>query len=412
MRASFLGNYSVLSLQFPDRLCFISIVLANSFDAEVKASKLKLLMQLNSDLVDVKIGNNRLFVKYALDFESDRSAEGHACGSTEGKVHFILCVVIRSNVISHRDGNREGGLSLTSKFLDRNTENIDRKLIARLVISKGESASSFPGPVSVIENLNLDILSLSRNNLNDLLRLVHADGASFLPVLLALEVPLGVHFFVPLRSALTNLLFPFCISPVLALTILELVEEFVDNILEWVASFAAANVAALVSTGYFTKGLHHLANESHRVLVSVNALSFFPILGLIIFISDDNHSIRGTTWSPNLKHCVIITLALFTRSTHIEVLLDGGLVTNATDRFVVRAAIARDTLMDNLSLLSSHINVSEIIRLNKLLKDLFGLLLELLVDEVLNSLSRNAELLNLGLLGTFDLLLRREGCVD
>ena len=103
MRASFLGNYSVLSLQFPDRLCFISIVLANSFNAEIKASKLELLMQLNSDLVDVKIGNNRLFVKYALDFESDGSTEGHASGSTEGKVHFKLCVVIGGHMISRSE---------------------------------------------------------------------------------------------------------------------------------------------------------------------------------------------------------------------------------------------------------------------------------------------------------------------
>lgn len=183
-----------------------------------------------------------------------------------------------------------------------------------------------------------------------------------------------------------------------------------DNVLEGVASFAAANVAALVSTASLTKGLHHLSNESHRVLVSVDALSLLLILGLIL-VSDDNHSIRGTSRSPNLEHSVFISLALFTRSTQVEVLLDRGLIADATDGLLVRAAIAVDALMDNLSLFSSHINISEVIRLNKLIENFFGLLLELLVDEVLNGLSRNAELLNLGLLGTLELFGKRGGWV-
>ena len=180
--------------------------------------------------------------------------------------------------------------------------------------------------------------------------------------------------------------------------------------LEGVASFAAANVAALVSTDSLTKGLHHLANESHRVLVSVNTLSLLLILGLII-VSDDNHSIRGTTRSPNLEHSVFITLALFTRSTQVEVLLDGGLVADATDGLFVGAAIAVDALMDNLSLLSSHINICEVIRLKELLENFLGLLLELLVDEVLNGLSGNAKLFNLGLLGTLELFGKGGGWV-
>ena len=67
--------------------------------------------------------------------------------------------------------------------------------------------------------------------------------------------------------------------------------------------------------------------------------------------------------------------------------------------------------MNNLSLFSSHINISEVIRLNKLIENFFGLLFELLVDEVLNSLSRNAKLLNLGLLGTLELLGKGGGWV-
>ena len=166
--------------------------------------------------------------------------------------------------------------------------------------------------------------------------------------------------------------------------------------------------APLDSMGSSTmfEGLHHLLDEFHRVLSSVDALRLLLILGL--FISDDNHSIRGTTRSPNLEHSVVITLALFTRSTHIEVFLDGRLVANTTDGLLVRAAIAEDALMDNLSLFRSHINISKVIRLKKLLENFFGLLSKLLVDEVLKSLSGDSELLDLRLL-ELDLLLDREG---
>ena len=166
--------------------------------------------------------------------------------------------------------------------------------------------------------------------------------------------------------------------------------------------------APLDSMGSSTmfEGLHHLLDEFHRVLGSVDALRLLLILGL--FISDDNHSIRGTTRSPNLEHSVVVTLTLFTRSTHIEVFLDGRLVANTTDGLLVRAAIAEDALMDNLGLFRSHIDISEVIRLKKLLENFFGLLSELLVDEVLKSLSGNSELLNLRLL-ELDLLLDREG---
>ena len=413
---SFLGNYLVLSLQFLDGRIFISIVLANDGNAVIKASKLKLLMQLNSKLVDIKISNNRFFVKHALDFECDRSAEGHTSGTTEGQVHLILSVLIGSQMIGHSKGHREGGFRLASDFLlNRKAENINWKFIARLVIRKGKGAIRLPGPVSIIENLELDGLSKSWNHLNDLLGLADADGASFLPALLTLEVPLGIHILVPLRSTLTNLLLPFSISPVLALTVLEFVQEIVDDLLEWVSAFAASNVASLVSTASLTKGLHHLANESHGVLISVNSLSLFPILGLSsLVISDGYHNFRSITRSSNLEHSVIITLTLFARSTQVEVLFDGGLVANATDGLFVRAAIASNALMDSLSFLSCHVNISEIFRLNKLFEDFSGLFLELLVDEVLNGFSGNSELLNLGLLGfgNLDLLFsRREGCV-
>ena len=170
--------------------------------------------------------------------------------------------------------------------------------------------------------------------------------------------------------------------------------------------FLGSFFAPLDSMGSSTmfEGLHHLLDEFHRVLSSVNALLLLLILGL--FISDDNHSIRGTTRSPNLEHSVVVTLMLFTGSTHIKVFLDSGLVANTTDGLLVRAAIAEDTFVDDLSLFRSHVNISEVIRLKKLLENFFGLLSELLVDEVLNGLSGNSKLFNLGLL-ELDLFLNR-----
>ena len=64
MRAPLLGNYPILSLQLLDGNIFILNVLAYDLEAVIKTLKLKLLLQLDSKLVDIKIGNNGLFVKF------------------------------------------------------------------------------------------------------------------------------------------------------------------------------------------------------------------------------------------------------------------------------------------------------------------------------------------------------------
>jgi hypothetical protein len=404
LRASDLGNYSVFSLQFLDRLLLISVVLANNFEAVIKASKLELLMQLDSKLVDVKISDNGCFVKHTLDLQRDIGAEGHASGATEGQVHTILSVFIGGHMLGHSERHREGGFGLASNFLlNRQAENINRKFKAGLVIGEGQGAVRLPGPVGVVEDFKLDGFSSSWDDLNGLLRLALADGTSFLPALLALEVPLGAHVLVPLRSTLTNLLLPLLISPVLTLTVLEFVQEFVDHVLERVTVFAHASASTGSFAASLAEGLQHLADESHRVLIPVQlTLSFLLVLGL--FFIDDNHNIWGLTRCSDFEHSVVMTLTLFTGSAEVEVLLDGGLVANAADGLPVRAAIAVHTLMDGLSLFSCHVNISEILRLDKSLEEFLGLFLELLVNEVLNGFSFNAKFLHLGLL-TFDLFL-------
>ena len=64
MRAPLLGNYPILSLQLLDGNIFILNVLAYDLEAVIKTLKLKLLLQLDSKLVDIKISNNGLFVKF------------------------------------------------------------------------------------------------------------------------------------------------------------------------------------------------------------------------------------------------------------------------------------------------------------------------------------------------------------
>ena len=51
-----LGRYSFLSLQRLDAICFIAGVLANGLDAVIEGSKLELLVQLDSKLVDFNFG--------------------------------------------------------------------------------------------------------------------------------------------------------------------------------------------------------------------------------------------------------------------------------------------------------------------------------------------------------------------
>ena len=85
----------------------------------------------------------------------------------------------------HRDGN--GGLALDF-LLDRNEESFDREIETRLIVGEGKSAACLPWPVGVVKDFKFNDLSHARSNLEDLLRLAQADGASLFLALLAVKV--------------------------------------------------------------------------------------------------------------------------------------------------------------------------------------------------------------------------------
>ena len=96
-----LGSYSVFSLQCLDAICFITAVLANDFDAVIKVSKLELLVQLDSELVDFYVSWGGLG-EDTLHLQRDWSAVSLAFGAAERKNHLVLFVVISHHVVSHR----------------------------------------------------------------------------------------------------------------------------------------------------------------------------------------------------------------------------------------------------------------------------------------------------------------------
>ena len=193
-----LGRYSIFSLQRLDAICFITVVLANDLDAVIEASKLELLVQLDSKLVDFNVSWSGLG-EHAFHLERDGSAEGLASGATEGEHDLVLLVVVSNHMLSHgkRDRDCGGGLALDF-LLDRDAEDVNGHLVTWLLISKSESAASLPRPVGIVENFEFDDLGHARSNLENLLRLAGADGAGLFPAIL-----------VPFVSAVLHLLLEF-----------------------------------------------------------------------------------------------------------------------------------------------------------------------------------------------------------
>ena len=277
-----LGSYSFFfSLQGLDAICFVAVVLTNNLDAVIEVSKLELLVQLDCELIDFDVRWGSLG-EHALHLDRDWSAESHTLGTTESKHNFVFFVVIGDHVGSHCDGHRDrrGGLALDFLF-DGNAENVDRKLVSGLFISKGESAPSLPWPSSVVLDFELDELGHARDDLKHLLRLAKTDSTGFLPVVLAVEaapsfavaVPVLGNFFAALLHLILELfrvfIGPFAPLSNLALHFLHHLHEGSRAIGE-MASTATTTTTATASTfaASATKVLHQLVHELHGVLGS------------------------------------------------------------------------------------------------------------------------------------------------
>ena len=364
------------SLQGLDRVCLIAVAFANGFDAVIKTSKLELLVQLDCELVDLNVGDNRS-LEDAFELQGDDLTEGLATGAAEGEANLVDLLVIGDHVREHGERHLEGGGRLAlDLLLDRKVEDLNRDLHVSLLVGESERALVLPWPVSVIEDLKLDDSGHARLDGNDLLRLLLADGASLLPWLLALEVPLL------LRALLHRLLDVFEVE--VAAAVAHLGHELLDHVLDHVFTTATSTTAATASTSASTasmlaaKGVHHLVDE-------VLGVFLFLLCSLgVLLVEHGDHDVGGTSVLANLEEGVLVAETLLTLSTVVEVLADTALVAETLDR-ADTTAITSDILMDDFGLFRSLLSSGQLFTLEKLLEDLLGLLGELIVDEILKS---------------------------
>ena len=162
-------------------------------------------------------------------------------------------VLVGKDVASHRDGDLEGGAGLTLQSLgDRHLEDIQRHLtVLRLLVGEGDHAVGFPGPVSVVEDLNLDHGRLIRGEPEHFLRLALENGAGLFPALLALTALLLILLLGADRSHLFAKLF----SIELAVSITgKVAHELLHHVLPWHAIFTTTVIIAFELA-------HHLTNN-------------------------------------------------------------------------------------------------------------------------------------------------------
>ena len=389
--SSNLGRYSSLfSLQCLDRLGLVAIACANGTNTVVEASKFELLVQLNRKLIDGDRGVSDL----ALDLDGDQLSEGLSTWTAEGHHDGVNLLRVSNDVRDQGQGHLKRGRGLTLDFLlNRHVEDLNRHLETGLLISKSESAAEFPGPVGVVKNINLDDFGGAWSHLDNVLRLAGADGAGLFPVLLALEVPVLV------ASTAAFVVLPFLLELfelLLDLFVIEVADEFVDHVLEATASSATAastTSAASVMATTTSELADHLLNEGGGVTAS---LGFF-LRGLFLWQHSD-HDIWCATGLTDLEEGVLVVETLLALGAVVEVLADGALVAQANNWSDV-AAIAANIGVDSLWIEDILIRSGQLIRLEKRVEDALRLSLELLYDQVLESLARNA--LGLILLSAF-----------
>ena len=345
-------------------------------------------MQLDGELVDFDVADDGLW-KHALHLEDDGRAEAVATWTTEGQSDLVDLVVVGDHVLGHGQGNGELGSRLaTDLLLDWDAEHVYGDLEVDLLISQSQSAAILPWPVSVVEDLDLNNLCHAWGNLKDFFGFLEADGASLLPVLLALEVPVLALLLHPLLELLL----------VEVLAIAEVLHEGLHHLAErWTtgsattstastSTAAAATATEVVFSTTFSKLLHNRVEEVHWVL----RLFLVGRLGLL-FVKHGDHDIWIVFGAHNLEHGVLLTHSLLALGTVVKVLADGALVADAYD-WADTAAIAGHAIVNGLGLIGGHVGVWKIIRGEKLLESILGLSLELSHDKVLESLSWDAAL--------------------
>ena len=257
----------------------------------------------------------------------------------------------------HRDGN--GGLALDF-LLDRNAEDVDRDLITRLFIGEGKSAACLPWPVGVVKNFKFNDLSHARSNLEDLLRLALADGASLFPALLAVKVlPIvlaPLHFLLHLLRVLLRPFAPF------AHLALELLHHFMERRTTIAAKTTRASASAPAATTASSatsstlKASHHLVDELHWIIRwLIRCFLALLLCSRGILIKHGNHDIGSTTVCSNLKERMLAWETLFAACAVVKVLANGAFVADTFD-WSHSATVTGDIGVSHLSFLGGHLN--------------------------------------------------------
>lgn len=244
-------------------------------------------MQLDCELVDLDFGGLERS-KDTLHLEGDGLTEGLTAGATEGESHFVLLVVVGDHVRSHRERHLEFGGGLTLDFLiNGKVEHLNWKLCISLLVGKGQGATSLPWPVSVVKNLKFNDLGHAWGNRDYTLRLALHDSASFLPWLLALEVPL--------LTALLHLLLDV-LNVKVSVAVANLGHKLLDHLLEHRRAVSTASTTAVTSASaaastsvLASEGFHNLVDEVLRVL------GLLLLSSGVLLIEHGNHDIGSAT---------------------------------------------------------------------------------------------------------------------
>ena len=235
-------------------------------------------------------------------------------------------------------------------------------------------------------------MSHARSNLEDLLRLALADGASLFPALLAVKVlPIVLEPLYFLLHLLGVLLGPFAPFAHLVLELLHhLVERRATMAAKTTMASASAATTASSAASSTLKAFHHLVDELHWIIRwLIRCFLVLLLCGRGILIKHGNHDIWSTTVRPDLKERMLAWETLFAACAVVKVLANGALVADTFD-WSHSATVTRDIGVSHLSFLGGLLNWRQIVGLKELLKCLLGLLLQLIVDEVLERLSRDS----------------------
>lgn len=176
--------------------CFIALACANGRDTVIKRSKVQVIVQLESQLVELHLVDlcNRCDDAH---LEGDSVAKGVAMRSTEAQVNFMFLVITDGMVVC-LDWHTKLELLLSSNVLsDRHVHHLDRESgglsVTLASVIHAEEAALLPRPVGSVLNADLWEECLTRSDLEHVIGgLCPADGALAFPL---------AHLLAPLLEA-------------------------------------------------------------------------------------------------------------------------------------------------------------------------------------------------------------------